>query len=270
MKKLYALILFSSVYAASVAQTVCNPSGNLMIFSNYDGGILNVVVDANIPNLKIGVVTYEGVTINISGAFAANVTGIAYAGYNGNNAHCGSLINTTINGAPSGATTNIALYPAATLSNPNGNGTIVCASSCITTTNQGGCNTIDQVEDYFLNYFPGSVLYAHKVQYGCWSGNQLVSVGGTCCATPTSIDSKELTTFSLFPNPATNELNVLFEGNMNNGSVKIINLAGQLIKEKNNANGTTANINVSDIASGIYFIEINNSGNIERMRFVKD
>jgi type IX secretion system substrate protein len=270
MKKIYALILFCSVSAASIAQTICNPSGNLIIFSNYDGGILNIDVDANIPNLKIGVVSYEGTKVNIIGAFAANVTAVAYAGYNGSNVHCGSSINTTITGAPGGATTNISIYPPTSLSNPNGSAHMVCAYSCSTTTNQGGCNTVDQVEDYFLDYFPGSVLYAHKVQYGCWSGNQLVSAGGTCCALTTGIDSKELTGFSLFPNPATNELNISFEGSMNNGSVKIMNPAGQLVKEDNNVSGSTAKINVSDISAGIYFVEINNSGTIFRTRFVKN
>ncbi|MEY3153196.1 MAG: hypothetical protein RLZZ333_1793, partial [Bacteroidota bacterium] len=32
----------------------CNPNGNLFVFSNYDGGILTINVDQNIPNLKIG------------------------------------------------------------------------------------------------------------------------------------------------------------------------------------------------------------------------
>lgn len=270
MKKICSLFILGALSTVTFAQIICNPSGNLMIFSNYDGGVLNIVVDANIPNLKIGVVTYEGTTINISGAFAGNVTGVAYAGYNGSNAHCGSTINTTINGAPGGATTNITLYPPTTLSNPNGNGSIICAYSCSLTTNQGGCNTVDQVENYFLNYFPGSQLYAHKVQYGCWSGNQAVSVGGTCCATPTGIDLKELNRFFVFPNPASRELNISFEGITNNVSVKILNPAGQLIKEENNISGTAVKVNVSDFASGVYFIEINNSGTISRTKFIKD
>ena len=44
---------------------VCNPAGNVIVFSNYDGskettlGRLNIVVDVNIPNLKIGICSYE-------------------------------------------------------------------------------------------------------------------------------------------------------------------------------------------------------------------
>src|SRR6185436_6148800 len=69
-------------------------------------------------------------------------------------------------------------------SNSNGYGSIICGYSCNNNTNQGGCNTVDQIEAYFLGYFSGSTLYAHKVQYGCWTGTQSVSVGGNCCPPP--------------------------------------------------------------------------------------
>lgn len=178
MKK---LLLFLALPVATYAQ-ICNPAGNLMIFSNYDGGILNINIDVNIPNLKIGVVTYEAVEINLSGTYLNNLTEIRYAGYNSNNNHCGPTIATTvINNLPGGATSNIVLYPPATLSNPNGNNSIICAYSCDNSSNQGGCNTVDQVEDYFLTYFAGSNLYAHHTQYNCWSGTMSLSAGGNCC-----------------------------------------------------------------------------------------
>lgn len=177
MKKILTLIAF--LPTLGFAQ-ICNPNGNIVIFSNYDGGILNIDVDVDIPNLKIGIISYEGVTINLSGAYVNNVTGVEYAGYNANNAHCGPAINTSINGAPGGATTNIVISPPAGLSNPNGYGNIICAYSCNNGANQGGCNTVDQVEDYFITLFNGT-LYSHTVQYSCWSGNQAISTAGNCC-----------------------------------------------------------------------------------------
>ncbi len=174
------LLLILSLLPVFGYTQICNPAGNVMLFSNYDGGVLNIDVNVNIPNLKIGVVSYEGVTINLTGAFVNNVTRVEYAGYNASNAHCGSVINTSINGAPVGATTNIMLYPPATMSDPNGYPWIICAYSCDNTTTQGGCNTVAQVENYFTTLFSGS-LYAHKVQYGCWSGSNQLSAGGNCC-----------------------------------------------------------------------------------------
>jgi hypothetical protein len=176
MKKLLLICLLP----LSLFGQICNPGGNIMIYSNYDGGVLNINVDQNIPNLKIGVVTYEGTTINLSGTYVNNVTEVYYAGYNGQNAHCGTLINTSINGAPGSAATSVNLYPPATMSDPNGYSFIICAYSCDNNSNQGGCNTVAQVEDFFLNEFGGS-LYAHYVQYGCWSGTMALSSGGNCC-----------------------------------------------------------------------------------------
>jgi hypothetical protein len=61
--KIFATVVLSLSLTSVIAQTICNPSGDWMIFSNYDGGTLNIVVDANIPNLKIGVVSYEAVSM---------------------------------------------------------------------------------------------------------------------------------------------------------------------------------------------------------------
>ena len=186
MKNFYCFFLLC-INLALKAQNVCNPSGNLMLFTNYDGGTLTINVDQNIPNLKIGICSYEAVHISLTGAFLANVTGVHYAGYNSNNNHCGAPVipTTTIVGAPIGAVTTTVYSPASPIPNANGNSNIICAYSCSLNSNQGGCNTVDQVEAYFLSYFPGSSLYAHKVQYGCWTGTHSLSGAGNCCPTLT-------------------------------------------------------------------------------------
>jgi len=184
----FVFFIFSLI--SSRAQTICNSSGNLMLFTNYDGGTLTINVDQNIPNLKIGICSYEACLINLTGTFLSNVTEVHYAGYNGiNNNNCSSsstIVSTSINGAPSSATTSIVTAPTATLANSNGYGSIICGYSCSNNTNQGGCNTVDQVEAYFLGYFAGSTLFAHKVQYGCWTGTQSLSIGGNCCPPPSA------------------------------------------------------------------------------------
>lgn len=183
MKYIYlftAILVFTS-FSSLTAQNVCNQSGNIMIFTNYDGGVLNVNVDQNIPNLVIGVVAYEATSINLSGAFVGNVTAVHYAGYNGTNNPCGGVLATSINGAPGSAATSTVFAPTASLNNANGYGMIICGYSCNNNVSQGGCNTVDQIEAYFLNLFPNSSLFAHRVQYGCWSNTYSVSAGGSCC-----------------------------------------------------------------------------------------
>jgi len=176
------IVSFSQTIATDTCVSGGGGGGNLVIFANYDGGVLNINVDQNIPNLKIGVCTYEPVTINLSGPFVANVTEVRYAGYvSTTNFHCfNSPSTTTITGAPGGATTSVNFLPPSTLSNPNGYSSIVCAYSCNTSTNQGGCNTADQIVDYFETSTGGN-LHSYYTQYGCWSTTPYnVSAGGNC------------------------------------------------------------------------------------------
>jgi PKD repeat protein len=181
MKILLATLFLCAFY---INAQICNPNGNIVIFSNYDGGYLNINVDVNIPNLKIGVVSYEAVEVTLSGPFVNNITGIEYAGYNNaSNTTCGaSIATTTFTGGPGGVTPNIEFMPPVTYSDPNGYMFIDCGYSC-GTGNQGGCNTAAQIYDYFETVFAGTV-YTHETQYGCWQGTQNLSDGGNCCAAP--------------------------------------------------------------------------------------
>ncbi|WP_343631656.1 T9SS type A sorting domain-containing protein [Fluviicola sp.] len=197
MKILLSTLFLFGFYACA---QVCNPNGNIIIFSNYDGGSLNIDVDVNIPNLKIGVVSYEAVEVTFTGAYVNNITGIEYAGFNnGGNTTCGgNIATTTFTGMPGGVTPNIEFVPPVTYSDPNGYMYIDCGYSC-GTGNQGGCNTAAQIYAYFESVFAGTV-YSHKTQYGCWSGTQSLSGGGNCCAAPPAPSTPPVADFSISDN----------------------------------------------------------------------
>lgn len=191
MKKLQILTFLVLLVCGSYAQ-VCNNAGNLIVFSNYDGSRatttarLNIVIDQNIPNIKIGICSYERVTVNITGAFVGNVTAVRYAGFNAmGNCNCGvtaGCANTTvITGVPAGIIT-YSVYPPVTVSDPNGTTNMTCAYQC-TSGNQGGCNTASQVVAYFSSVL-GGTFRSHTVQYGCWNGASFnFSTAGNCCLT---------------------------------------------------------------------------------------
>ncbi|MCE9540040.1 MAG: hypothetical protein K8R85_12605, partial [Bacteroidetes bacterium] len=145
-----------------------NAAGNLFVFSNYDGGTLTIDVDVNIPNIKIGVVSYAASQIIITGTYAANVVSVHWAGYTGS--------GTTI--TPSGIGT-IAVTPAATLANSCGNASIICSYTC-SYSNCGGCNAPDQIIAYFLNTFPASTFNFHRTHYGVWGSLEKLSTGTNC------------------------------------------------------------------------------------------
>jgi len=185
MKKIYSLIFVLTViqFTDSNAQ-FCNSNGNLIIYSNYDGGTLNINIDQNIPNIRLGINSYEAVEVNITGPFAGNITAVEWAGFNANNGHCTPNVPTTvINGVSSSIVTQ-SIMPNSTYTDPNGYGDIICAYSC-GAGNQGGCNTAIQIADYFLNSLGGN-LYFHYLQYNCWSGTLNISNGGNCCDQPST------------------------------------------------------------------------------------
>ncbi|MCF8423072.1 MAG: gliding motility-associated C-terminal domain-containing protein [Bacteroidia bacterium] len=184
------------VLSAVPCSNYCQPNGNLAIFSNYDGGILTINVDQNIPNLKVGICTYEPIQVNFTGPFVANVTQVIYAGFNSNqnNNNC-NLGNfpTSITGVPAGIVTiNPPLSPPLVGYTPvhnNGAGPwggqmIGTAGNCDTTINGGGGNTPDEIVYYFQQATAGTLLF-HQTQYNCWINQTLnISAGGNCCILP--------------------------------------------------------------------------------------
>lgn len=85
-----------------------------------------------------------------------------------------------------------------------------------------------------------------------------------------TIDENNFNPISLFPNPANGYVNLVSGKSLTDASFKMINLAGQVVMEKKEIAGKTFVFDVSEQAAGIYFIEINNSGNVSRTRFVKN
>jgi gliding motility-associated-like protein len=210
-----SLQFLNDTYAQSSFTPNCDANGNWILFANYDGGNLNIVVDQNIPNLKIGICTYEPVNVTFSGPFVNSVTEVLYAGFNSaqNNNNCGFPINTSsftgIN--PAILTVNVA-PPVTIISPPNPNyfnipngwnNGIICLYSCNVDANQGGCNTVDQVLAYFQSQF-GGVLRGLNVQYNCWLTNTPLTISGqagNCCGAcvPDNVNLSQTVCSDQFP-----------------------------------------------------------------------
>lgn len=176
-------------------QNFCDVNGNVVIYSNYDGRILNINADLNIPNLKICVCTYEPVQVIITGPYVSNITQVIYAGFNSNqgNNHCGlGNFTTSVTGVSPGIVTINApnTPPEVGYIPTHGNGTgsiyggvVGAHGSCDTMTFAGGANTPDEIVYYFLSVTGGTLLF-HHTQYGCWTDPFNLSDGGNCCIMP--------------------------------------------------------------------------------------
>jgi hypothetical protein len=72
--------------------------------------------------------------------------------------------------------------------------------------------------------------------------------------------------FSIYPNPATTLLNISNTYNFEIKNISIVDINGRLIK---NQNGTLTEINVSDLNTGVYFINIETTEGKTTKKFIK-
>jgi hypothetical protein len=263
MKIFYNLLLlpliFISMKSFSQAPGFCGASGDVAIYSNYDGGILRINVDTNIAGLKIGITGYENDSVIISGTYMNNVSQVIFAGYyNSNNIHCTPWPSQkSINGVAA-AITQINFAPAVTYTNPNGYLYIICNASCDDSTNQGGCNTPDQIADYFFNEFSSTKLLFHYTQYGCWSGTYNISDGGNCCAVPLGTGIMENTwnrKISISPNPGKGVFNIQCS-NFKVQSLAVYDVLGNIILNNFEPGTLNFELNLSGQPKGIYLLKI--------------
>lgn len=85
-------------------------------------------------------------------------------------------------------------------------------------------------------------------------------------------DNAAAKTITVYPNPVVNELRITLAGNWQDKgvSIQVLNANGQSIKRINNTTpGQTAAVNVSDLAPGIYLVQVSDGKETTVQRFVK-
>ncbi len=75
--------------------------------------------------------------------------------------------------------------------------------------------------------------------------------------------------YSIYPNPAVNNINLSFDNNLENASLKIVSLLGQTVHEKQNISGNDLSFDVSNLSKGIYVIEVTDSVYKFNSKFIK-
>lgn len=83
-------------------------------------------------------------------------------------------------------------------------------------------------------------------------------------ANTSAIAENEATSVNIFPNPATNVLNVQSQGFQ---TAEIVNLLGQIIYSANAEN--EMQINVKDLTNGVYFVRMSGTNGIATQKFIK-
>ena len=85
------------------------------------------------------------------------------------------------------------------------------------------------------------------------------------CGAALKVDSFDGSIFSISPNPANDFVNISNSDNIKVSSVKITDLNGRVVKQNNFDSVSDIKINVSDLSSGIYMMNINsNEGSVTK------
>jgi hypothetical protein len=128
---------------------------------------------------------------------------------------------------------------------------------------------------------PGGYTSTNQNLSGLDSGIYVVTVTDKYCGIATltvhvgadiTIGMNEITnnSYSLFPNPSNEKITVTAASVLNKATIRIVNVVGQTIIEQTNQSGNSFTFDISKEKNGIYFIEINNEGNVSRLRFIKE
>lgn len=75
--------------------------------------------------------------------------------------------------------------------------------------------------------------------------------------------------FTFYPNPATNNITLNFKTSAKNYSVKIYDATGRLVKNNEHVNSSATTVNIEDLNSGIYLLNVYDGTNSVTHRFVK-
>jgi Secretion system C-terminal sorting domain len=84
-----------------------------------------------------------------------------------------------------------------------------------------------------------------------------------------STQENTLNKFSIYPNPTASNINLSFENNLENATLKITSIFGQTVLEKQNLSGNNFNLDVSNLAAGIYVALVNDGKSVTNSKFIK-
>jgi hypothetical protein len=82
-----------------------------------------------------------------------------------------------------------------------------------------------------------------------------------------SLDDFNQDQFSIYPNPSQNVVNIESKNNLIIESIKIVDLSGKLIIEKNQ---NTNQVDIENLSNGMYIVEVASEGTIYKKKLIKN
>jgi heat shock protein HslJ len=147
------------------------------------------------------------------------------------------------------------------------------ATVFVATTNDCNIQLHNLFEDAYFGYISNEFWYDITQDGG---GNVLTlgnPLGGIAVfkSYPLSVKDFNENVFTVYPNPAKNELFLSSTNTTENLTLKIFNIGGKLLSTQNIALQEQTSLDVSQLVSGIYFLNIEDErGNTATKKFIKE
>ena len=117
------------------------------------------------------------------------------------------------------------------------------------------------VTSFINDAFQVRFTYDDEGDFAWGAGVDNFSIDGTLSAGDNRISG-----FTMFPNPATSELNIAAATQLSN--LKIFNLLGQVVIDQN-ANTLSEKVNISNLKTGAYLVQVTSEGQTGTYKFIK-
>lgn len=96
------------------------------------------------------------------------------------------------------------------------------------------------------------------------------SMSGTITVEPSlSVEEDNLANFKMIPNPATSLLNIQFSEVISRGDIEVFTLLGKQVATKTFENTREVQMDIANLASGLYLVSIRSENTIQTRRFIK-
>jgi Secretion system C-terminal sorting domain len=76
--------------------------------------------------------------------------------------------------------------------------------------------------------------------------------------------------FSIVPNPTTGKLNVVSDKPLQNATLQLKSITGQIVFEQMNVSGSNVDFDISNYTNGLYFLEVTENGIVTRLKIIKN
>lgn len=123
---------------------------------------------------------------------------------------------------------------------------------------------------YIPESYDGQAVY---ISINCVSDDQFGFAVDDFKVTTTALGVNEslfASNFSIFPNPANSVLNVMVKNGLSVNQISMVDINGRTVKTINNTFDSQLEINVSDLAAGVYMLKVNTAQGVATSKFVKN